>query len=68
MSSRALHGLNRPEGLLEQRKHWRKPMTKIITALTLALALGFSMATASADSGNDGKRSWNDTALPIVSE
>ena len=43
-------------------------MTKILTALTFALALGISMATASADSGNDGKSGYNDAALPIVSQ
>jgi len=41
-------------------------MTKILTALTFAVALGLSMASASADSGADGKSGWNDPALPIV--
>jgi hypothetical protein len=40
-------------------------MTKILTALTFAIALGLSMATASAES-QGGQSSLNDAALPIV--
>jgi hypothetical protein len=40
-------------------------MTKIITALTFAVAFGLSMASASAESLG-GQSSLNDSALPIV--
>jgi hypothetical protein len=42
-------------------------MTKILTALTFAVALGLSLASASAES-QGGPTSLNDQALPIVAQ
>ncbi|MDP2621909.1 MAG: hypothetical protein Q8P46_17320 [Hyphomicrobiales bacterium] len=42
-------------------------MTKILTALTFALALGLSMASASAESIG-GTVAQQDAALPVVSQ
>ena len=41
-------------------------MTKILTALTFAIALGLSMATASAD-GEGGSARHDETSMPIDS-
>lgn len=40
-------------------------MTKILTAMTFAIALGLSMATASAEGG---KAALHDPSLPIFSQ
>jgi len=42
-------------------------MAKILTALTFAAALGFSVATASAET-NGGKAALEDPALPIPNQ
>lgn len=43
-------------------------MTKILTAMTFAIALGLSLASASAENGASGSVAQQDAALPIFSQ